>query len=179
MQALMLLSVQHNIRNLSLFVLWAYRLANSLAVMSSVKLVLKLFVGTIIFCPFPFPFPFDPLAAIPRLMPECGVSAIRAKSARERGWDLGRPDGRCGYDEVGLIPEDVEWEEEGMEGVRGVRGVRPLGRTARCGGTGANVWEWEWDWEWETEERPGSEVKRESVGRGRREGDAELRSGEL
>lgn len=175
----MLLSVQHNIRNLSLFVLWAYRLANSLAVMSSVKLVLKLFVGTIIFCPFPFPFPFDPLAAIPRLMPECGVSAIRAKSARERGWDLGRPDGRCGCDEAGLIPEDVGWEEEGMEGVRGVRGVRPLGRTARCGGTGANVWEWEWDWEWETEERPGSEVKRESVGRGRREGDAELRSGEL
>lgn len=177
MQALMLLSVQHNIRNLSLFALWAYRLANSLAVMSSVKLVLKLFVGTIIFCPFPFPF--DPLAAIPRLMPECGVSAIRAKSARERGWDLGRPDGRCGCDEAGLIPEDVGWEEEGMEGVRGVRGVRPLGRTARCGGTGANVWEWEWDCEWETEERPGSEVKRESVGRGRREGEAELRSGEL
>lgn len=127
---------QHNVRVLSLSGLWAYRLANSLAVMSSVKLVLKLFVGTIIFCPFPFPF--DPLAAIPRLMPECGVSAIRAKSARERGWDLGRPEGRCGCGGAGLISEDVGWEE-GMEGVRGVRGVRPLGRIARCGGTGASV----------------------------------------
>lgn len=73
------------------------------------------------------------------------MSAIRAKSARERGWDLGRPEGRWRCGAVGLIPEDAGWEEEGMEGVRGVRGVRPLGRKARCDGTGAYVREWEWD----------------------------------